>query len=351
MIGTTEFQTKLYDWYGQNKRELPWNKDKDPYKIWLSEIILQQTRVEQGWAYFERFIAKFPSCKSLAQASEDEVLKMWEGLGYYSRARNLHQSAKIIQQEFNGQFPDNYKDILSLKGVGPYTAGAISSFAFGLPRVAVDGNVLRIISRIFSVLDPVDKGKGQRHIQKITQDLLDQEDPGKFNQALMDFGSLQCKPKKPDCQSCPFSKKCGAYKNEQVDLLPYKANKIKKRSRYFHFLIYEMDETTWVDKRHGKDIWQHLYQFPLIETSKEGMEFRELPKDEQLVMEPEAEYRFTRTAKKHVLSHQNIYASFHHLKLNQVPKKWPFLECDKKALANFAFPKLIDCYLNEKWLI
>lgn len=262
------FSKILLNWYRQNKRELPWRDEPDPYKIWISEIILQQTRIAQGWDYYLRFVERFPSVDSLAAASEDEVLKYWQGLGYYSRARNLHAGAKYIMKTHKGIFPDNQADILKIKGVGDYTAAAIASFAFQLPFPAVDGNVFRVLTRIFGIDTPIDTSAGKKEITKLATQLIDNQYPGIFNQALMDFGSLQCTPTAPQCDDCCFSHSCIAKKQNLTALLPVKLQKINIKTRYFYYLHLIEKEKTYICKRSAKDIWQGLYEFPLIESEK-----------------------------------------------------------------------------------
>lgn len=256
----------MLDWFEENQRTLPWRGETDPYQIWVSEIILQQTRVNQGWDYYLRFIEQFPNVKALAEAPLQEVLHVWQGLGYYSRARNMHTAAQQIMQNHQGIFPHHYSDIRKLKGIGNYTAAAIGSIAFHLPYPAVDGNVLRVISRIFGIYDDISQ---QKTVQKITQfchTLLHIESPGNFNQALMELGAIQCTPKKPTCETCPFVTQCEAFVKEQVHVLPVKSSKLQIKERFFHYFIFIKDSKTIIEQRTANDIWKNLYQFPLIET-------------------------------------------------------------------------------------
>ncbi|MGY8943774.1 MAG: A/G-specific adenine glycosylase, partial [Flavobacteriales bacterium] len=260
-----KFSNTLIYWYLQNNRELPWRKSKNPYFIWLSEIMLQQTRVAQGLAYYLKFTTSFPTVFDLAKADESTVLKMWQGLGYYSRARNLHFSAKQISKELNGVFPSTYEEIIKLKGIGDYTASAISSICFNEPTAVVDGNVYRVLSRYFGINTPTNSTLGIKEFKTLAQTLIDTSQPGTYNQALMDFGALHCKPQNPLCETCPFSDSCVAFEKKLTKELPVKEKKIKVRKRYFNFLVIKTDaHKTILTERKGKGIWQGLYQFPLI---------------------------------------------------------------------------------------
>ena len=260
------FSKILLDWFEENQRRLPWRGETDPYKIWVSEIILQQTRVNQGWEYYERFIERFPCVKTLAEAPLQEVLHVWQGLGYYSRARNIHTAAQQILQNHQGVLPHNYLYIRKLKGIGDYTAAAIASIAFQLPYPAVDGNVLRVITRIFGIYDDISQQKTVRYIILLCQNLIDTEKPGDFNQALMEFGAIQCTTKKTNCEICPFVAQCTAFAKDHIDSLPLKSLKLKIKERYLHYFIFIKDGKTIIEQRIANDIWKNLYQFPLIET-------------------------------------------------------------------------------------
>lgn len=244
---------------------MPWKGERDPYKIWLSEVILQQTRVEQGMPYYLRFVAQYPTVAALAASSEDALFKLWEGLGYYSRARNLHAAAKYIQFELNGQFPDTYSGIRALKGVGDYTAAAIASFAFNLPHAVLDGNVYRVLARYFCLDTPSDGVAGKKMFAGLAQSVLDPEAPGRYNQAIMDFGALQCTPGQPNCGVCPLRARCAALAQGRVRDLPVRARKPEKRERYFVYVVMEAEGSLLMRKRMGKDIWRNLYEFPLLE--------------------------------------------------------------------------------------
>ena len=348
------FTEKLLEWGKSNERAMPWLGEKNPYLVWLSEIILQQTRVEQGLQYFEKFKKHYPTITDLANAGEDKVMKDWEGLGYYSRARNLHYTAKYIANELGGVFPDTYKDIIELKGVGPYTAAAISSFAFGLPHAVVDGNVYRILSRIFGIKLPIDSTPGKKYYQQLASELLDEKNPAIYNQTIMNFGSMQCKPQIPACEDCPFQSKCVAYNHELIDSLPVKEKKIKKRDRYFNFLIIEDKKGILLEKRIGKDIWKNLYQYPMIETAN-VVEFVDLQKEEAFEeILPSKGWELTRKSKpfKQTLTHQKIFAFFWEIRLNKELKSFPvhFIKIEPKNLSKFALPKIIDLYLQDNSL-
>jgi A/G-specific adenine glycosylase len=264
------FSKNLIFWYLENRRNLPWRATKDPYSIWLSEIILQQTRVDQGLPYYNAFKLKYPTIEDLAIASEEEVLKLWQGLGYYSRARNLHRTAQHISNNLKGIFPNNFKDLLQLKGVGDYTASAIASICFNEGAAVVDGNVYRVLSRIFGIFTPINSSQGIKEFKELAQKLIDTTQPGTFNQAIMEFGARYCKPQNPDCLNCIFKDNCLAHKNNMVSELPVKLKKGVVKKRYFNYLvILSEDNRTLFQQRTDKGIWQQLYEFPLIETSKE----------------------------------------------------------------------------------
>lgn len=263
------FSSKLIAWYQNNKRDLPWRTRKDPYAIWLSEIILQQTRIDQGLSYYESFVSTYPTVFDLAAAKEEEVLKLWQGLGYYSRARNLHYTAQHIVENHNGIFPNTHKDLLKLKGIGDYTASAISSICFDEPQAVVDGNVYRVLSRIYGIKTPINSSLGAKEFKKLAQKLIDKNHPGEFNQALMEFGSTHCKPQNPFCEDCIFNSECVAFNNGLVNELPVKTSKTKVRNRYFNYLVLlTEDEKTVLEKRTGNGIWRNLYQFPLLEKEQ-----------------------------------------------------------------------------------
>ena len=349
------FRKQLLEWYAEHKRPLPWKGEKDPYLIWLSEIILQQTRVEQGTPYFKRFRAHYPTVHHLAAAAEDEIMKHWEGLGYYSRARNLHQAAKYISQKLAGKFPDQYDNILALKGVGPYTAAAIASFAYNLPHAVVDGNVYRVLARFFAIDTPIDSTPGKKLFNELAQFLLDDLQAGKYNQAIMDFGATHCRPKLPKCAICKLQSQCQAYQKNEVEQFPIKSKKIKKRQRFFNFLLLNNGNRLFIQKRKEKDIWQNLYEFPLIESPAlidrlENM--IQTPLWQQLL--GTSPYTITSISKPfhQVLTHQKIAAVFWEVEITEqlLENTLPLLAIERKNLDKFAFPKIIDWYLRENSL-
>lgn len=311
-----EFARLLIEWYHEHKRDLPWRNTNDPYLIWISEIILQQTRVAQGYAYYQRFIERFPNLESLAASEENEVLKYWQGLGYYSRARNLHQAAISV----NGVFPVKYEDILKLKGVGTYTAAAICSFAYNQPHAVVDGNVYRVLSRFFGINEPIDSGKGKKIFASLAHDLLDKIQPALYNQAIMDFGALQCTPLSPDCTVCPFKNRCFAFNHNMVSSLPIKQNKTKTSERFFYYLLIRDNGNIYLNKRTKNDIWKNLYELPLIESNTalavddfiRKQEFASIFKENSVV-----NVRLLNKT-KHVLSHRIIYADFYELEAQDI---------------------------------
>lgn len=342
------FGRDLARWYQLNKRNLPWRSESDPYKIWLSEIILQQTQVVQGLAYYLKFENKYPTVRHLAKAPEDEVLKLWQGLGYYSRARNLHAAAKDIVQSQNAVFPADFQRLRSLKGVGDYTAAAIASFAFGLPHAVVDGNVYRVLSRIFGIETPIDTGLAKKQFQQLAQELLDKKNPAVHNQAIMEFGSQYCKPVNPDCNNCIFRNKCYAFKANKVAQLPLKAKKTKIKDRFFNYLvIIDKQHNIWLKKRNARDIWQGLYEFVLFETKKEtalaelltNKEVKTAIGSKPLIVHSSKQY-------KHVLSHQHLYTVFCVIKVKSFNNK-SYEKATLAQLNNFAFPRLIEKFLDD----
>lgn len=346
------FGQKIITWYNSNKRDLPWRKTKDPYQIWLSEVILQQTRVDQGMSYYQKFILNYPTVEVLAHATEDQILKDWQGLGYYSRARNLHFTAKEIVSKYNGVFPSTYEEIRSLKGIGDYTAAAISSFAFNLPYSVVDGNVYRILSRFAGISTPIDSTEGKKEFSLLAQQLLSKHSPQLYNQAIMEFGSLQCKPAKPNCLVCPLSNSCFAYENNKVDVLPVKTKSIKIRKRYFHYLVIRDGNEFYIKKRKSKDIWIGLHDFPMIET-KQSTEIEELTKSAEWRNQlGKSKHRLEKVTNeyKHILSHQHIHAKFYEIKtdlkkFNEAGKEWK--KVNRESVNDYAVPRLIEDYLNQ----
>ncbi|MEZ4920133.1 MAG: A/G-specific adenine glycosylase [Saprospiraceae bacterium] len=356
------FRKNLLQWAASIQRPMPWKGIKDPYKIWLSEIILQQTRVEQGMPYYLRFIEQYPTVHQLAEAPEESVIKLWQGLGYYSRARNLHATAKIVSGELGGQFPENLDEIKKLKGIGDYTAAAIASFAFDLPHAVVDGNVIRVLARFQGLDGAADTSAGKKEFAREAQRFLDPDFPAQYNQAIMDFGALHCLPAKPLCSSCPMQEECRAKQENRVDELPAKKAKIKKRERFFIYLVIRTpEETFWIQQRTGNDIWNKLYEFPLLEFA----ERTSLPLDKpEMVAElffgtPELPLRFIGSSKtyKHILSHQTIHAVFMEFqveksnfgKIKQASALENSLLVDQLSFKKmYPIPRLIARYWEEK---
>ena len=346
------FREKLLKWHQeQNRRQMPWKGEKDPYRIWLSEIILQQTRVEQGWAYYERFLQAFPTIQQLAKAADEQVMKCWEGLGYYSRCRNLIHTARHIAFELGGQFPDQYEEILTLKGVGPYTAAAISSFAFNLPHAVVDGNVYRVLARYHGLHTPIDTNAGKKIFQDLAQRSLDVKQPGIYNQALMDFGATVCKPQSPLCTACPLRKTCQAHAQELVDRLPIKAPPKPKKKRWFNYFV-----PTWKGKipvrlRTGADIWSGLWEPPLIE-SKKAQQLETLIKQVQVdypASWPRSVNRYATHSYKQLLSHQELQGSFITVELTSKPALGPdFRWVNRRQLSELPFPKMIQNHWKNR---
>lgn len=347
-----EFGKKVISWYHKNKRELPWRNTTDPYKIWLSEVILQQTRVDQGLAYYYRFTETYPEVKQLANASEDEILKLWQGLGYYSRARNLHSAAKDILKRFNGVFPGNFEEIRSLKGVGDYTAAAIASFAFKLPHAVVDGNVFRVLSRYSGISTAIDSGAGKKEFTALANELLGKHQPDIFNQAIMEFGSKQCKPVSPDCQSCPLQTTCYAFTSGKVNSLPVKSKKTKIRKRFFHYLVIREKDNFFIRQRKEKDIWTGLHDFPLIETAKPESSGTVITSEEWKSYFGERKSEITNISNehRHILSHQHIHATFYEIRsdlktFNEKKENWK--KVNSESVKEFAVPRLIEEYLKQ----
>tara|TARA_B100000674_G_scaffold97203_1_gene69825 strand:+ start:573 stop:1598 length:1026 start_codon:yes stop_codon:yes gene_type:complete len=339
------FSRSLIKWYDCNKRELPWRNTRDAYKIWISEIILQQTKVSYGLKYYLKFLKKFPTIHDLSEAKENEVLKVWEGLGYYSRARNLHHTSKFIVNNLNGIFPNTYLEILNLKGIGPYTAAAISSFAFKLPFAVLDGNVIRLLSRYFGIKVPFDNVRGKNLFQQLSQKLLNYNNPDLHNQAIMDFGALICSPKLPKCEICHFNNLCYAFNNNLVNKLPFKQKKIKIKKRHFNYLIIEKNNFCFIKKR-NEGIWTGLYEFPKIESEDNlhnlsSKDFSKYLNNKYTII------RFSNII-VHKLSHQHIYAKFWHIKSN-VNQLEGCMKVRFNKLSNYPFSTLILNYLKDKF--
>lgn len=329
------FPLLIAKWYRQNQRSLPWRETKNPYFIWLSEIIMQQTRIETGLAYYEKFTRNYPTIEDLAFADEQQILNDWQGLGYYSRARNLHFSAQQIVKKNKGVFPNNYEDILKLKGVGKYTAAAISSFAYGEKKAVVDGNVYRLLSRVYDIATPIDSGAGQKEYQELADELIPDQNPDIHNQAIMDLGATICTPRSPNCENCPLVEMCEARKNNTIDSRPVKAKKQKVVDRYFHFLMIEENDTLYIEQRTSKGIWQNMYQFPLLENQKpeiiNSIRNSQNHESEEII---------------HKLSHQTIHAVFHHLNSIPIEKKSTWIKIKRKDIQDYPLPRIIDRYLE-----
>ena len=337
-------------WYGENRRELPWRMTKNPYLIWVSEIILQQTRVAQGYDYFLRFVERFPDVETLALADEDEVMKHWQGLGYYSRARNLHAAARQIVAM--GGFPKDYAGVRSLKGVGDYTAAAICSIAYDLPHAVVDGNVYRVVARLLGVSTPIDSTQGKHEFAALADALLDRSHPGEHNQAIMDFGALVCTPQSPRCGECPLADRCVAKAEGKVGLLPVKQHKTKTTNRYFNYIYVRAGAHTFINKRTGNDIWRNLYEFPLVETDREvgEEEFYSLPQLRAMVADGEQPvFRLLSRGVKHVLSHRIIYANFYEALLPEDTRSFAsFQRIRQEELDGFPVSRLVSLFLEKK---
>lgn len=344
------FGEKIIAWYNKSKRDLPWRHTQDPYHIWLSEVILQQTRVVQGLPYYERFVAEFPTITDLANAPIQTILRLWQGLGYYSRARNLHHTAQVIVEQWQGQFPSTYKQLLQLKGVGSYTAAAIASFAYNEPVAVVDGNVYRVLARVFGVELDVNSNEGKKHFAQLAQKLLIGHEPAVYNQAIMEFGALQCTPQNPNCMFCPLQNMCVAFNEGKVDKLPIKSNKLKVKTRFFNYLVIEQANKIAMQMRTQNDVWQQLYEFWLIETNiletdfdklNLPIEIRNLAK-QAFITQPIKVY-------KHILTHQRIEAQFWHIKLlpdiNTSDLSIKFYT--QQAIENLPKPVLITTYWKE----
>ena len=352
-VDKEHFTKKLLLWNSnKNNRLMPWKGEKDAYKIWLSEIILQQTRVEQGWEYYNCFVSTFPDIKKLARAPEEKVFKLWEGLGYYTRCKNLIATAKFIAKEKKGIFPDTYDEIISLKGIGPYTAAAIASFAFNLPYAVVDGNVFRVLSRFFGIGAPTNTTAGKKLFMELAEELLDKKQPGIYNQAIMDFGAVICKPQNPLCTGCSLKKKCTAVLQNKVALLPVKAGKMIKKLRWFYYFIVEHNGKIYVRKRGPKEIWENLYEFLLFETDS-LMPIEEIQETDffmRIAGKNNASILDVSRIYKQQLTHQTIQGCFIQLKVKNKPLLKNYKSVTYKELLKFPFPKFITAYLAENEL-
>lgn len=341
----------LLKWYRIKGRELPWREYRDPYRIWVSEVILQQTRINQGMAYYFAFLEKFPDVHRLAEADITEVLKVWQGLGYYSRARNMHEAAVTIVKEHGGKFPESYTELIKLKGIGEYTAAAISSIAFGEAVPAIDGNVKRVIARLNGITDDTSRPAVINRIKEILSKEISHNSPGDFNQALMDLGSMICKPVNPLCGECPLSENCYAFRLDQVNEIPVKYKKIKSRKRYFHYLIIISSGEVLLNRRKGKDIWEGLYEFPLFETDH-SFNDRELQEEvERMIIPAENDYLIQKISPEiiHILSHQKIITRFIHIEMDEIPDKLKksYILSKRNDINEYPLPRLIEKYLPE----
>ena len=330
----------LLSWFAREGRDLPWRRTRDPYRIWLSEVILQQTRVAQGLEYYLRFTERFPDIAALAAAPEDEVLKLWQGLGYYSRARNLHAAARQVMSRFGGVFPATYGEVRALRGVGDYTAAIV----YDTPCAVLDGNVYRVLARLFDIGIPIDTSAGKRTFAELAQSQLDTSRPGLYNQAIMDFGALQCTPAQPRCGDCPLAGRCLALAAGTVGVRPVKQGRAKVRDRWFNYLHVTCGGQTLLHRRGGGDIWQGLYEFPLIETDK-AADFAELAATaafRELLGNGRWHLRRSVTMPGHRLSHQLLHAVFHRIECDAMPA---FPSVETAALGGYALPRLVDRYL------
>lgn len=334
----------LQNWYQLNHRDLPWRKTQNPFHIWLSEIMLQQTRVNQATAYFYKFLENFETITDLANADEQELLNLWQGLGYYSRARNLHHAAQQLRDEYDGQFPKDYKTIRKLKGIGDYTAAAIASFAFNLPHAVLDGNVFRVLSRINNDPTPIDTTKGKKMFQAYADALLPSDNPAEHNQAIMELGALICVPKKPDCPACPVQEYCKAYRAGTQLQLPVKSKKIKIKERYFHYFIPVNSQTIYFSKRTAKDIWQNMFELPLYETEQDASMSDQKPNLPFLKKQKPIELVFQT---KHILTHQRIIAKFYAAHFIDEIANEQYTVIENMDFSSYPIPKLISLFLDQ----
>jgi A/G-specific adenine glycosylase len=346
------FSYLIIEWYKKYRRDLPWRHTSDPYKIWVSEVILQQTRVEQGLAYYERFTGRFPDVGALAKAEEEEVIKTWQGLGYYSRARHMHQAARMIVNDNRSEFPATYNDLLKLKGIGDYSASAISSIAFGEPNPVIDGNVMRVMARFSGIEEPVNTLSGKKIIKEILSRFIDRENPGDFNQAMMELGALVCKPRQPNCQQCPVSQECFAFRHQKTGVLPV-LKKIKAlKTRYFHYLFIintkNGQKYTWIKKRTEDDIWKNLYDFPLIEAERELSEGELMKSDQmkQMIHDSPNSILSEGLRFRHLLSHQELLVRFFILDVDNFYHK-EYQKVKIIDIHNYPVPRLIEKYLKK----
>lgn len=340
------FSQKLISWYLEHKRDLPWRTTKDPYKIWLSEVILQQTRVAQGLPYYESFVNNFPTVFDLAKADEQQVLKTWQGLGYYSRARNLHHTAQYVAEHLNGEFPKTYDELIKLKGIGSYTAAAIASFSNEEPVAVVDGNVFRVLSRYFGVETDISSSAAKKEFQQLADEVLDKKNPSFFNQAIMEFGALQCTPKNPNCGICVLNDSCVALQKNKVDELPVKLKKTKVIQRFLHYLVFlDQNQNTVINKRTQSGIWKNLYEFPLIEVESKtdleiiGQKIADLYKDKYQIQNISV---FNQKEIIHKLSHQQLHISFWRIEVKDHLKN----NISLSEISDYPFPIIIYNFIT-----
>ena len=342
------FADELLKWYNDNKRDLPWRNTTDAYIIWLSEVILQQTRVEQGMPYFYRFLERYPDVSSFAAADEDDILKLWQGLGYYSRGRNMLKTARLVKEQYNGVFPVSYTELIKLKGIGSYTAAAIASFAANEARAVVDGNVYRVLARYFGLDEPINSINAKKIFQDIADDLINKKTPGMHNQAMMEFGAMLCKPKNPDCRICPVRAGCYAFNNNAITVLPQKIKKLKIRGRYLNYFLVTDGTTILMNKRDETDIWANMHDLPLVETSAyvSSAELVNLHKVKEFFGE-NVQISKTFSIKKHVLTHQHLHTQFIHIDNRPIKleQKWFYTEVNN--LQNLPMPKIIFIFINN----
>lgn len=343
---------KLIIWYRQHRRELPWRGTNDPYKIWLSEVILQQTRVAQGLPYYLRFVETFPTVQDLARATEQKVLRLWQGLGYYSRARNMRAAAKQIIKEHNGKFPRSYAELKKLKGVGDYTAAAISSICFNAPHAVVDGNVYRVLSRLYAISTPINTTEGKKIFAELANQLLDKKNAGEYNQAIMEFGALHCTPAKPGCAHCPLEKECLSATPQKAIKLPVKHGKVKIKHRYIEYFYITRNKKTFINLRTGNDIWKGLYELPALEFTSSPSPKKVLKEFNNKLAPHRNQFKILKINKivKHTLSHQQIVARFWHIELTAKAPLNQYREISISELKKYPFPVLISRHLKDHYI-
>ena len=342
------FADELVQWYLNNKRDLPWRNTTDAYIIWLSEIILQQTRVEQGMPYFNRFLEKYPTVSDFAAADEDAILKLWQGLGYYSRGRNMLKTARLVTEQFKGEFPQRYDDLIKLKGIGEYTASAIASFSANEAKAVVDGNVYRVLARYFGIDEPINSTKGKKDFQLLANEILNQDNPGLHNQAMMEFGAILCKPKNPACGICPVRVGCFAFKHNATTALPVKLKTVKVKERFFNYFLIIRDGEVLLRKRGEKDIWANMYDLPMIETD-------EIISLNNLIVMPETIASFgegidvqeVSPVYKHILTHQRLYVRFIIAQPQVVNMQENWFFTGVKSIEKFAMPKIVFIFIKN----